>query len=370
MKIGLLTGAGESFSGALSERIVQLSSGADSVEALHLGLIPCGAEAPCDLILDRCSHQVPYYRSWLKEVARQGLRVINDPFCVESLDNFSTLGRLSSLGLPIPKTILAPQKSYDDVAPAALEHLEFPLDWDAAVEDLGGVLWLKPVRRDPQAVVRRVEGTEALLAAYDQSGSSPMILQADVPWDRFIRVFTVGEKTAIVARYDPAYRQYLLDPDYLDPELEEEIARGALGVSRHLKLDINAVDIALVGDRWWIIDPAHPHPDFERDSLTPVFFEKVVAAVAELCLSLRPAQADPSFARSASKPKSEDLSLRLIQLEASETGPPSPGVSPSVDSAAESPSAPRGRTGEMETPPKDEAKATPRSRRWKKRPRR
>ena len=369
MKFGLLSGAGDTFAQALAERIDSLSAGESRLEDVSLGIVSMDDETDFDCVIDRISTRVPFYRAWLRGQAARGVQILNDPNALEMLHGYASLALLRRRGCPVPKTVLLPQKAYDGVAPSALDHLEYPLDWAGTLESLGGVAWLKSALCDSPWLATRVSSVDELLEHFDRSGSLPLVLQADVAWDRYVRVFTFGGKTAVVARYDPAYRQYLLDPAYVDGEMEDEIARGALIASDLLGLDVNAVDIAIAGDRWWIIDPLHPVPDFEKDALTPPFFEKVVASFAQLCLQQagRPKGGDEETDRkevTATVSSDTPLSMGLIDLGArtarGETPPP------------------RRRTGEMPTFREEESSeaadepspAPPRveKKRWRRRP--
>ena len=61
-----------------------------------------------DIIIDRLSHEVPFYRAMLKRAALEGTLVINNPFWW-SLTTFFTF-RWPGVGVAIPKTVLLPQK--------------------------------------------------------------------------------------------------------------------------------------------------------------------------------------------------------------------------------------------------------------------
>ncbi|MGV2434543.1 MAG UNVERIFIED_CONTAM: hypothetical protein LVT10_06370 [Anaerolineae bacterium] len=60
---------------------------------------PC----PYRVIIDRISHEVPYYRSYLENAAIQGVKLVNDPFMWTADDKFFGHLRSNRLGLPSPK---------------------------------------------------------------------------------------------------------------------------------------------------------------------------------------------------------------------------------------------------------------------------
>ena len=62
------------------------------------------------MIIDRISHDIPFYRGYLKNAALSGSIIINNPFWWSADDKFfNFLG--TKLGVAIPKTVLLPTKS-------------------------------------------------------------------------------------------------------------------------------------------------------------------------------------------------------------------------------------------------------------------
>ena len=79
-KIGVLYGMEESFPPALVDHINARGTGGVTAEHLKVGgarvAEPCGY----DVIVDRISHDIPFYRSFLKNAVLTGTQVINNPF--------------------------------------------------------------------------------------------------------------------------------------------------------------------------------------------------------------------------------------------------------------------------------------------------
>src|SRR5207247_1124384 len=84
------------------------------------------------VIVDRISHEVPYYRAHLKSAALQGTVVVNDPFWWDADEKFFECTLARELGVAVPKTVVLPNKEYiADIDPqASLRNLRFPLDWE------------------------------------------------------------------------------------------------------------------------------------------------------------------------------------------------------------------------------------------------
>ena len=93
------------------------------------------------------SHEVEYYRGYLKHAVLEGTYVINNPFWWTADDKFFNYSVAAKLGVAVPRTILLPQKSYPadvDILPASLRNLEYPLDWEALLDYVGRPAILKP----------------------------------------------------------------------------------------------------------------------------------------------------------------------------------------------------------------------------------
>jgi len=63
------------------------------------------------VLVDRISHEVPYYRAHLKSAALQGTVVVNDPFWWEADEKFFECTLARKLGVAVPRTVVLPNKS-------------------------------------------------------------------------------------------------------------------------------------------------------------------------------------------------------------------------------------------------------------------
>src|SRR5256712_3260723 len=87
------------------------------------------------VLVDRISHEVPYYRAHLKSMAALGTIVVNDPFWWEADEKFFECTLARKLGVAVPKTVVLPNKSYiPDINEGSLRNLQYPLDWKGIVE--------------------------------------------------------------------------------------------------------------------------------------------------------------------------------------------------------------------------------------------
>ena len=102
-------------------------------------------EPKYSVIVDRISHEVPYYRAHLKSMAILGTAVVNDPFWWEADEKFFECTLARKLGVAVPKTVVLPNKSYiPDINEGSLRNLAYPVDWKGIVEYTGLPAILKP----------------------------------------------------------------------------------------------------------------------------------------------------------------------------------------------------------------------------------
>src|SRR3984893_3436048 len=96
-KVGLLCGREFSFPPAFIERVKSLGA-KDGVTRMN-------EPAKYRVIVDRISHEVEYYRGYLKQAVLQGTYVINNPFWWTADDKFFNYSVASKLGIAIPKKL-------------------------------------------------------------------------------------------------------------------------------------------------------------------------------------------------------------------------------------------------------------------------
>src|SRR5437660_152615 len=145
--IGLLVGRENTFPGPFLD-IVNQKGRADgiSAELAVLGGTTELAEQYHAVLVDRISHEVPYYRAHLKSAVLLGTTVINDPFWWEADEKFFECTLARKLGVAVPKTVVLPNKQYipDIDHKSSLRNLQFPLDWEHIVSYTGLPAVLKP----------------------------------------------------------------------------------------------------------------------------------------------------------------------------------------------------------------------------------
>jgi hypothetical protein len=287
-KVGLLCGREFSFPPAFIERVKTLGA-KDGVTAefVKLGGTRMNEAARYRVIVDRISHEVEYYRGYLKHAVLQGSYVINNPFWWTADDKYFNYSVAAKLGIAIPKTILLPQKGYPsdvDINSESLHNLEYPLDWDALLDYVGRPAILKPYSGGGWKHVYKVHTKEELFAAYDQTSPYCMTLQEFINFDKYVRCFTFGKNDILPVHYDPKERRYHVDHQYLSAELGERVVKDSQTINQALGYEMNTIEFAIQDGVPYAIDFLNPAPDFEKDRITEFYFEQVVDKMARLVI--------------------------------------------------------------------------------------
>src|SRR5215472_4664533 len=286
--VGLLCGREYAFPPAFIAAVNQKGK-ADGVAAefVKLGGTKMGEAARYRVIVDRISHEVEYYRGYLKHATLEGTYVINNPFWWTADDKFLNYSVAAKLGIAIPKTVLLPQKSYPadvDINSESLRNLEYPIDWDALLDYVGRPAILKPFSGGGWKHVYKVNNKEELFAAYDGTRPYCMTLQQFINFDRYVRCFTFGKIDITPVAYDPKERRYLVEHNYLSAELGARVVKDAQTINHALGYEMNTIEFAIENGVPYAIDFLNPAPDFERDRITEFYFGHVVDKMAKLVI--------------------------------------------------------------------------------------
>jgi hypothetical protein len=296
-RIGVLYGMEESFPPALVDRINAM--GVDGVRAEHLkvGGVRMTVPSGYDVIIDRISHDIPFYRSYLKNAALCGAKIVNNPFWWSADDKFFNYALAAKLGVAVPATVLLPHKRHPEgTTDRSMRNLEYPLDWDGIFQYVGFPAFLKPHDGGGWKSVYKVNSPEELFRAYDESGDLCMTLQAGVKFQEYFRCYVIARRLVHVMRYDPGaphHLRYVPGNPPAAPALHERMVSDALKLCDALGYDLNTVEFAVEDGVPYAIDFMNPAPDAGLESVGEANFRWVVDAVAEMAVAraLEPAEA-------------------------------------------------------------------------------
>jgi hypothetical protein len=284
-KIGLLFGVEDSFPWALVDAIGARGGGEIVAEAVSISALRDTQSFEYALILDRISHEVPFYRTFLKVAAARGVQIVNNPFWWSADDKYFGNIVADAVGVATPRTMLLPHKHRPpNTEAASYRNMRF-VDWNAVFEYLGFPIFLKPAYGGGWKDVYKVEDPGAFFKAYDSSRDLVMMAQEAIAFESYFRIYAIGRERVHLMRYDPSQpfeRRYVRDAPPLEPALAERLRRDALALSVALGYDMNTVELAVRGGIPYAIDFTNPAPDADRYSIGDDNFDWIVTNMADV----------------------------------------------------------------------------------------
>ena len=272
-RVGILAGREVTFPESIIRSINEKGNGEVVAEMITVGGIRLDEQKKYDVIIDRISHEVPYYRAMLKRLALEGTYIINNPFWWSADDKFFNFSLGAKLGVAIPKTVLLPQHAYiKDITSESLRNLEFPIDWEGIVNYVGFPAFLKPHDGGGWKNVSKINSLEELWSEYNQSGTLCMTLQEGIEYDHFVRCYCVGQEKVLIMPYDPSKpylsgMQYVNVENYLTPDVHKRVEQDVITLCKALGYDLNTVEFAIKDGVPYAIDFMNPAPDAELASV-------------------------------------------------------------------------------------------------------
>lgn len=286
-RIGIMRGREESFPEAVKAYIN--SKKGYTCEWVQVGGTSMGEKNPFHVIMDRISHEVPYYQVYLKQASMQGTYIVNNPFWMNADDKFFGYSLAQSMGIPVPKTIVLPNREYiDDINEQSLRNM-WPIDWKARLEEVGLPCIMKPAFGGGWKSVHKIESIEDAIQKWNESGQLTMMLQEFIEWDDYIRCLTIGWKHTRPIRYIPrphGLGEYVQDLSVLNPEHARKAAEYSIRFNEVIGYDMNALEFAVKDDVVYAIDITNYVCDMDFKSLKEAHFGWAVEHMGNHCMQL------------------------------------------------------------------------------------
>jgi glutathione synthase/RimK-type ligase-like ATP-grasp enzyme len=296
--IGVLFGMENSFPPALVERINAMKVPGISAEAVCVGGVQLNKPSRYAVIVDRISHDVPFYRAYLKHAAIHGSVIINNPFWWSADDKFFNCDIAVKAGVAVPRTAILPHKFFPpSTTERSMRNLMFPLNWEELFDYVGFPAFMKPVDGGGWRDVYHVHNPDEFFHAYDQSRDLCMMYQRAVNFDEYFRCYVVGQEKVHIMPYNPRrphHERYHTEGRVFDKKLLALVEKDALALCRALGYDLNTVEFAVEDGVPYAIDFMNPAPDADRESVGDANFEWIINAVAELAIAKAKSAPEPA----------------------------------------------------------------------------
>jgi hypothetical protein len=288
-RIGLLFGMEDTFPWALINAINE--RGGDSVEAsaVEISWLKDDGVFAYDLVLDRISHEVPFYRTWLKCAAASGVRIVNNPIWWSADDKFFDNLVAKAANVAVPRTALLPHKQYPPNTEAkSFRNMKW-VNWDELFQYLGWPIFMKPAYGGGWKDVYKVHNPDEFFAAYDQTRDLTMMAQEAIEFELYYRCYVLGRKRVRIMAYDPKqpfHLRYVKNPPPMEPAFEAKINRDAIALCEGLGYDMNTVEFAVRDGIPYAIDFMNCAPDADLNSVGRENFDWMVTNMAEVLIEM------------------------------------------------------------------------------------
>ncbi len=283
--IGVLFGNEKSFPQTLIDRVNTIVPKKVRAESIVVGAVRIDQLPRYQVILDRVSNAVPYYRSILKLAALNGSHVINNPFWKCADDNFFNAVLAERLNIKVPKTAIIPSKEMPEgTGPVTMRNLQYPLDWDYVFDYIGFPCILKPNLGSGAYTSFKVYNRTEFFATYDLTGPKLMIVQEAIEYDQYFRVYTIGYKHTKIMTYNPEqpmHLRYSPEAPQLDETVKDKIETVCKKLCKSLGFDFNAVEVAIKDGEVYVMDCLNPTPNADKEFLKEDNFEWLVDTMSD-----------------------------------------------------------------------------------------
>ncbi|NNE75852.1 MAG: hypothetical protein HKN31_02125 [Pricia sp.] len=290
-KVGILFGMEDTFPWAFIDKVNELGNGKVVAEAVQIDKLQQGIDYGYNVIFDRISQEVPFYRAYLKNAALMGTAVINNPFWWSADEKFFNNCLAMELGVPVPKTVLLPSKARpDNTSEKSFRNLVAPLDWDYIFNYIGFPAYMKPHDGGGWKNVYKVENADDLFAKHEETGQLVMMLQEEIVFEEYFRVYCLGQKYVHIMPYDPRkpfHERYVKEydaPNAKQKKLLKTVHDYTLKLNKALGYDFNTVEFAVRDGVPYAIDFCNPAPDADIHSVGQANFDWIVAHSAKYAI--------------------------------------------------------------------------------------
>lgn len=286
-KIGVLYGKERSFPEALIHKINSLQVNGIVAEPVRIDKVMQGEPTEYAVIFDRISHDVPFYRAYLKNAALTGTAVINNPFWWSADEKFFNNCLATKIEVPVPKTVILPSREMPpDTSADSFSNLAYPMDWKGIFDYVGFPAYMKPHAGGGWKNVYKIADEKDFFEKYAETEQLVMLLQEEIVFEEYYRCYCVGGKYVRIMSYEPRNPHHLRYAADFAPSAEKlkMLEDIVVRINKYLGYDFNTVELALRDGVPYAIDFCNPAPDADRASVGEENFDWVVNTVAKYAI--------------------------------------------------------------------------------------
>jgi|SRR5690554_421781 len=287
-KIGILFGQETTFPPAFVERVNSKNEDGITAGFVNIDKVIQGEPSGYDVIIDRISQDVPFYRGYLKNAALTGTAVINNPFWWSADEKFFNNALAVTTGIAVPKTVLLPSNQHPpDTNEKSFRNLSYPLDWESIFNYVGFPAYFKPFAGGGWKNVYKLNNPDEFFKAYNETGQLVMMLQEEIIYSDYFRCYCLDRQDVHIMQYDPKqphHLRYVRNPKPFEKKFLDKIRDTVIKINEYLGYDFNTVELAVRDGIPYAIDFCNPAPDADINSVGEENFEWIVEAAANMAI--------------------------------------------------------------------------------------
>lgn len=288
-KIGILFGMENSYPQAFVDEINARGEKNITAEIIKIDKLSQGQDSGYAVIFDRISHDVPFYRAYLKNAALQGTAVINNPFWWSADEKFFNNCLALQLGVPVPKTYLIPSNERPtDTSETSFRNMVMPLDWETMFAEIGFPAYMKPHAGGGWKSVYKVTDRDDFFNKHKETGQLVMLLQEEIKYEDYYRCYCIGGKYVKIMPYAPHHEPHLryeVNTPPASKKLLKLIENYTLKLCNGLGYDFNTVEFAVRDGIPYAIDFCNPAPDADLASVGEENFNWVIKTTGDFAIA-------------------------------------------------------------------------------------
>jgi glutathione synthase/RimK-type ligase-like ATP-grasp enzyme len=287
-KIGILFGQETTFPPAFVDRVNSKNEDGISADFVNIDKVIQGEPCGYDVVIDRISQDVPFYRGYLKNAALSGTAVINNPFWWSADEKFFNNALAVTTGIAVPKTVLLPSNQHPtDTNERSFRNLSYPLDWEGIFNYVGFPAYFKPFAGGGWKNVYKLNNPDEFFKAYNETGQLVMMLQEEIIFTEYFRCYCLDRQDVHIMQYDPRqphHLRYVRNPKPFEKKFLDKLRDTVLKINEYLGYDFNTVELAVRDGIPYAIDFCNPAPDADVNSVGEENFEWIVEAAANMAI--------------------------------------------------------------------------------------
>lgn len=290
LRIGILRGQENTFPEALITNINQEAKAAGKnivAEFASIGGTKMAETPEYDVLLDRISHEIDYYRAYLKTAVLGGAYVVNNPFWWSADDKFFNYSLAHRMGIPVPKTIVLPSHSHPpDTTSESMRNLRFPIDWQDLFGYVGFPSWLKPYDGGGWKHVYKIHNADEFFENYHRTGTICMMLQEGIEFTEYYRCYCVGKTDVHIMPYEPRnpHAERYNAGFTLQDKMKKTLEKYCIQICEALGYDLNTIEFAVRDGIPYAIDYMNPAPDADYNSVGHENFTWIVTKMTQFLM--------------------------------------------------------------------------------------